>query len=93
MGSGQLFLVGHMSLNLFYAVREREPRNNTASVIIFERTTPARKRRESVFTSPAALHTGLQGEISIITLHNHRKYVHACTCSPSTPTPTHNELL
>lgn len=78
-GSGQPFLVGHMSLNLCYAVRERQPRHQTASAIIYESAAPAHKCKESlqpIFTSPPAFQSGLQSETSIITLHNHTGYTH-----------------
>lgn len=93
VASGQLFLVGHMSLSLFYASRGRKPRHQTASEIIYESAAPAHKCKESlqsIFTSPPAL----ENKIAEWTVHNHtaqsyRK--HTCMCSPSTP--THNEPL
>lgn len=95
VGSGQLFLVGHMSLNLLYAIRERKPRHQTASEIIYESTAPAHNCRESplsICTSPA-FKTGLQSEMSIIALHHHTGYAHTHTCMCSPATPTRNEPL
>lgn len=46
MGSGQLFLVGHMSLNFSYTVRDRKPCYQTAYVIIYQCTALAHKTRE-----------------------------------------------
>lgn len=63
MCSGQLFLVGHMSLNLSYAIR------GSSHATTLDPWSFTRALRQ-LFASAHALLTGAQDDISIITLHS-----------------------
>lgn len=63
MCSGQLFLVGHMSLNLSYAIRGS---SHATTLYPWSFTRALRQ----LFASAHALLTGAQDDISIITLHS-----------------------
>lgn len=83
VGSGQLFLVGHMSLNLFFAARERKPccchhyHHNACYHVQHDSINGGRAKCSSFFfffTSASACLTGLQRDSHNHIAQSHRMY-------------------